>query len=153
VSHKAYQTIETQKNCEIENIENTKLLGFEQIEAIDDVVATAEAIALAFNKRGELPAPSTTLNIPSDVRLKTDVEPAGEASRGLKLYNFRYIGETEVFRGLMAQDLLADARYCDAVEMGQDGFYRVDYAKVGLGELVTEEMRVAGERAARRLAN
>jgi hypothetical protein len=151
VSHKAYQMIETQKNCEIEN---AKLLGFEQIEAVDDAASTAEAIALAFNKRGELPAPTTTINIgPSDSRLKTDVEAAGETGHGLKLYNFRYIGEKEVFRGLMAQDLLADARYCDAVEMGQDGFYRVDYAKVGLGELVTEEMRVAGERAARRLAN
>jgi hypothetical protein len=43
----------------------------------------------------------------------------------------------------MAQELLADERNRGAVELGADGYYRVDYAGLGLARLATEEMRAA----------
>jgi hypothetical protein len=82
--------------------------------------------------------------------LKTDVKRIGEAAHGVSLYTFRYLGEDRQFRGVMAQELLADERNRGAVELGADGYYRVDYAGLGLARLATEEMRAAGERAARR---
>ena len=53
----------------------------------------------------------------------------------------------------MAQEFLADERNRGAVELGSDGYYRVNYAALGLVGLVSGEMRTAGERAARRAAS
>ena len=88
--------------------------------------------------------------IVSDRRLKTHVQHAGGTAEGLNLYGFRYIGEDREFRGVMGQELLADEGHRGAVEEGADGYYRVHYARLGLASLVSDEMRAAGERAARR---
>ena len=84
--------------------------------------------------------------------MKTHLKHAGETAEGLNLYSFRYIGEDREFRGVMAQELLADERNRVAVELGADGYYRVHYDRLGLAGLATDEMRAAGERAARRAA-
>jgi hypothetical protein len=66
----------------------------------------------------------------SDIRLKEDVAVVGVTAHGLPLYTFRYRGQTGVYEGVMAQDVI-DVRP-DAVAIGADGFYRVDYAKLGI---------------------
>ena len=133
---------------ETSDLDDAELLGFEHIETSPDSSASAEdAIALALNKRGESgEGPAIT----SDRRLKTHLQRAGETAEGLNLYSFRYVGEDREFRGVMAQELLADERHRRAVEVGADGYYRVHYARLGLASLATDEMRAAGERAARR---
>jgi Chaperone of endosialidase len=132
--------------AESADLDDAELLGFEHIAAAPAASTSAEdAVALALNKRGE---PGE--GVPSDRRLKTDVKRTGEAAHGVSLYTFRYLGEDRQFRGVMAQELLADERNRGAVELGADGYYRVDYAGLGLARLATEEMRAAGERAARR---
>ena len=129
------------------DLDDAELLGFEHIETTPDSSTSAEdAVALALNKRGEGPV------IISDRRLKTHLKHAGETAEGLNLYRFRYIGEDREFRGVMAQELLADERHRRAVEVGADGYYRVHYDRLGLAGLATDEMRAAGERAARRAA-
>jgi hypothetical protein len=129
---------------ETADLNDAELLGFEHIEtAPGSSTSTEDAVALALNKRGEGPAIS-------DRRLKTHVQRAGGTAEGLNLYSFRYIGEDHGFRGVMAQELLADERNRGAVEAGADGYYRVDYARLGLAGLATDEMHAAGERAARR---
>jgi hypothetical protein len=55
-------------------------------------------------------------------------------------------------RGAMAQELIADERNRCAVEVGADRYSRVDYARLALANLVTEDMLAAGERALRRAA-
>ena len=131
---------------EAAELDDAELLGFEHIEtAPTSSTSTEDAVGLALNKRG-----SPEEGVPSDLRLKTHVRRAGETASGLSLYSFRYIGEDREFRGVMAQELLADEHNRDAVEAGADGYYRVDYARLGLASLVTDEMRAAGERAARR---
>jgi hypothetical protein len=141
------QNAATPKTSELDD---TELLGFEQIEtAPGSSTSTEDAVALALNKRGESgEGPPVT----SDRRLKTHVNHAGGTAEGLNLYSFRYIGEDHEFRGVMAQELLADEHNRDAVELGADGYYRVDYARLGLASLASDEMRAAGERAARRAA-
>lgn len=67
---------------------------------------------------------------PSDIRLKEDIVPAGVAGNGLPLYSFRYRGQQGRYEGVMAQDVLQVRP--DAVTSGADGYYRVDYAKLGL---------------------
>ena len=131
---------------ETADLNDAELLGFEHIEtAPGSSTSTKDAVALALNKRGEGGEGPAI----SDRRLKTHVQRAATAE-GLNLYSFRYIGEDHEFRGVMAQELLADERNRGAVEAGADGYYRVDYARLGLAGLATNEMHAAGERAARR---
>ncbi|MDH3263156.1 MAG: tail fiber domain-containing protein [Paracoccaceae bacterium] len=67
---------------------------------------------------------------PSDARLKTDITRVGTAANGLPLYQFRYVGQSSVYRGVMAQDVLAHRP--DAVVTLPGGFLAVDYARLGL---------------------
>jgi len=67
---------------------------------------------------------------PSDVRLKADIESVGATAHGLPLYHFRYLDGPERYEGVMAQDVLKVAP--DAVIVGEDGYYRVDYTKLGI---------------------
>jgi hypothetical protein len=131
------------------DLDDAELLGFERIETAPPASSTSaeDAVGLALNRRGASgEGPATT----SDQRLKTHVKRVGETPEGLSLYSFRYIGEDREFRGVMAQELLADERNRDAVKVGADGYFRVDYARLGLANLVTGEMLAAGERAVRR---
>jgi hypothetical protein len=133
---------------ETSDLDDAELLGFEHIErSPGSSASTEDAVGLALNKRGAI---GEGPPVSSDRRLKTHVRHAGETAEGLNLYCFRYIGEDHEFRGLMAQELLADEGNRHAVKVGADGYYRVDYARLGLADLATEEMRAAGERAARR---
>jgi len=69
----------------------------------------------------------------SDLRLKRDVHEAGMLPNGIKLYTFHYWNDDRVFLGVMAQDLLADPRFADAVTQHESGYYLVDLGKLGLG--------------------
>ncbi len=69
-------------------------------------------------------------SLPSDVRLKTDIEQVGTTVYGLPLFHFRYKTGEERFEGVMAQDVLDVMP--DAVSRGSNGFYRVNYAKLGI---------------------
>ena len=114
---------------ETADLNDAELLGFEHIEtAPGSSTSTEDAVALALNKRGESGEGPAII---SDRRLKTHVQHVGETAEGLNLYSFRYIGEDREFRGVMAQELLADERHRGAVEAGADGYYRVDYARLG----------------------
>lgn len=63
----------------------------------------------------------------SDVRLKTDIEPAGIASNGLPLWRFRYVWGGPRRTGHMAHEVAE--RFPEAVSR-HNGFLMVDYAKV-----------------------
>lgn len=66
----------------------------------------------------------------SDSRLKSDITPIGTAANGLPLYSFRYIGSSQVFSGVMAQDVLTHTP--EAVFIGPFGYMGVDYGMLGL---------------------
>ena len=84
---------------------------------------------------------------PSDSRLKQDITPAGSLPNGLKLYSWRYLGGQHRFTGVMAQDLLTDARFAGAVRRDSDGLMRVDYAQLGYAPADFDTMVAEGEQA------
>jgi hypothetical protein len=84
---------------------------------------------------------------PSDRRLKHDITPAGTLPNGLKLYSWRYLGGSHRFTGVMAQDLLADARFAGAVAVDTDGLMRVDYGQLGYSPADLATMQAEGEAA------
>jgi hypothetical protein len=67
---------------------------------------------------------------PSDVRLKENVNRIGTTAQGLPFYSFSYIGQSSVYAGVMAQDVLAVMP--EAVHLSDSGYYTVDYRKLGL---------------------
>ena len=64
----------------------------------------------------------------SDIRLKEKIERTGASPSGIPIYEFNYIGDTNRYSGAMAQDLLE--MNIDAVSMGGDGYYRVNYNNI-----------------------
>jgi len=80
--------------------------------------------------RSETPLSMCEDGGPSDVRLKTDIVQVGTTVYGLPLYQFRYRTGPERFEGVMAQDVLEVMP--DAVATGEDGYYRVNYGRLGI---------------------
>jgi len=70
----------------------------------------------------------------SDIRLKRDIERIGTTADGFGLYSFRYLWSEELHTGVMAQEVMRSRP--DAVVLGDHGFYRVDYGKLGLAHLL-----------------
>lgn len=87
--------------------------------------------ARSANRRG-YSASRTTRPKRSDRRLKRDIRYLGDTSAGLRIYVFKYLWSDEEFVGLMAQDLISDSCYVKAVTRTSDGFYAVDYTRIGL---------------------
>jgi hypothetical protein len=66
----------------------------------------------------------------SDVRLKEDIVRVGEHPLGIGVYDFRYRGRPERFRGVIAQEL--ETVRPDLVFVGSDGMRAVNYAHAAL---------------------
>lgn len=65
----------------------------------------------------------------SDRNLKENLTLIGQSSNGINIYQFNYIGDDVRYEGVMAQELLGTI-YEDAVIMGDDGYYKVNYNKI-----------------------
>lgn len=84
-------------------------------------------------------APSLT-GMFSDIRLKENIVVVGEyESLGVPMYEFQYIGKPEVWRGVMAQDLVG-TEHEHALSVDSEGMYRVNYSALGISmDLVSGE--------------
>ncbi|MDH3581915.1 MAG: tail fiber domain-containing protein, partial [Hyphomicrobiales bacterium] len=90
-----------------------------------------------------------TVSIPlgpqqSDRRLKRDIAHVATLENGIRLYAFRYLWDDQLHIGVMAQDLRADETFKDAVVLKPNGFYAVDYGKLGLKMTTLEAWREYG---------
>ena len=104
----------------------SRLLGFDLAEPVDEKSVPAKLADARLAKLGAKIGGKP----PSDLRLKTDITRIGTAAHGLPLYTFRYIGETDLYEGVMAQDVLHVMP--SAVSVAEDGYYRVDYEQLGI---------------------
>ena len=76
------------------------------------------------------PPPSNPNATFSDMRLKKHIIRVGTTRYQLPLYDFNYIDQPGRFEGVMAQDVLKVMP--EAVTIGADGFYRVNYTMLGI---------------------
>lgn len=65
----------------------------------------------------------------SDVRAKTDIVPIG-VENGHTVYEYRYRGSSARWVGVMAQEVIEKDPL--AVTITEDGFYAVDYGRIGV---------------------
>ena len=76
---------------------------------------------------------------PSDQRLKRDITPIVVTDSGIQLYSFKYLWSDQVYVGVMAQELLNNPQWKEAVITKQNGFYAVNYSKLGLEMMTLEQ--------------
>jgi len=69
-----------------------------------------------------------SLFLPSDIRIKEDIEQVGVSPDGHKIYEFNYIGKPTRYRGAMAQEVAKIDPM--AVGIRQDGYLGVNYGKI-----------------------
>jgi hypothetical protein len=81
---------------------------------------------------GYSPREGTCRPEPSDRRLKRSIRLLARLHNGLKIYAFKYLWSDVVYVGVMAQDLLQNPTWKDAVIKKANGFYTVNYAMLGL---------------------
>jgi Chaperone of endosialidase len=73
----------------------------------------------------------------SDVRLKRDIAEVGQLPSGIRVYRFKYLWSEQVFVGVLAQEVVQVAP--EAVIRGGDGYFRVNYRRLGTRLLTWEE--------------
>lgn len=68
-----------------------------------------------------------SLFVPSDIRIKEDIEQVGVSPDGHKIYEFNYIGKPTRYRGAMAQEVVK----IDPMAVGiMNGYLAVNYGKI-----------------------
>ena len=60
----------------------------------------------------------------SDIRLKKDIKLVGKSPKGIKIYNFKYLGDDKTYQGVMAHQVP------QASSVNADGYLMVDYSKL-----------------------
>jgi len=86
----------------------------------------------AKNVESKKSADPTSVGTVSDQRLKRDIHQLSTMPSGIKLYSFKYLWSDDVYVGVMAQDLLSNPQWKDAVITSNTGYYSVDYNKLGI---------------------
>ena len=71
-------------------------------------------------------AVSAAIPLLSDIRLKENITQTGASESGIPIYTFNYKGDSKMWSGTMAQDLLKLGRE-DAVKVMDNGYYGVRY--------------------------
>ena len=131
--------------AETKGIEFSKLLGFQTVAAS----VTAGVDLKDDTLRREARCKGRRRRIPSDARLKRDIDQVATRNDGLQIYSFRYLWDDEFYVGVMAQDLLGNAAWRQAVVTRDDGKLAVNYAKIGLRMATLEEWHSKGMEALR----
>lgn len=80
----------------------------------------------------------------SDRRLKSAIIHLATMPNGIRIYSFRYLWSKQVHVGVMAQDLIHHPKFGAAIRLAADGFYRVNYALLGLRMVTIEEWKRGG---------
>ena len=57
-------------------------------------------------------------------RLKKDIKLVGKSPKGIKIYNFKYIGDDKTYQGVMAHQVP------QAATANEFGYLMVDYSKL-----------------------
>jgi hypothetical protein len=103
--------------------------GISAINNFDYAGRIAERTSFTANARIGIPLGGGNAAVASDIRLKRDIARVGTLDNGLPLYRYKYLWSDQVYVGVMAQETAAIEP--DAVIRGENGYLRVNYARLG----------------------
>jgi hypothetical protein len=110
------------------NMANTDISGITN-DAFRNQMGIYQQKMAGYNNLFNLGGAVAAAAIKSDRRVKRDIRRVGTTPGGIPTYQFRYNGDDDdVYFGVMADEVLPVIP--EAVIMGDDGFYRVDYSRV-----------------------
>ena len=98
----------------------------------------------AFCQEGYILEGGVCFGVISDRRLKSAIMHLATMPNGISIYAFRYLWSEQVYVGVMAQDLIHHPVFGAAIKLAADGFYRVNYALLGLRMVTIEEWKRDG---------
>ena len=112
--------------------QQTQAYSAEQAEATRKANAAANSGGGGGGNGGILGGLTKSLGL-SDSRLKNNISLLEKGKGGdPNIYSFSYIWDSKtIWSGVMAQELL-DTKNADAVAVNPEGFYMVDYGKLGI---------------------
>lgn len=93
-----------------------------------DIQAQAQTAGGMWGALGSMAGIGAGIAIKSDIRLKENITKVGQLPSGINIYKFDYIDGDKNQIGVMAQEVLPVIP--DAVIVGDDGFFMVDYSKL-----------------------
>jgi len=94
------------------------------------IVASFAMQGISINPAHAQPGSSSNGSIPSDRRLKRDIEQVGTHESGIGIFRFKYLWSDTPYIGVMAQEVAE--RFPEAVSVGPGDFMAVDYAALGM---------------------
>jgi hypothetical protein len=94
------------------------------------VVASFAMQGISINPAHAQIGSSSNTTVPSDRRLKRDIEQVGTHESGIGIFRFKYLWSDTSYVGVMAQDVAE--RFPEAVSVGPGDFMAVDYAALGM---------------------
>jgi hypothetical protein len=115
-------------------------IGSSVVESLTDIarsLGTSSTTRTGACGPGEVFLNGQCLGVPSDIRLKRDITLLARLDNGIGRYSYRYLWTDTVYVGVMAQEVLDIVP--EAVITDPDGYYRVDYARLGLRLMTWEQ--------------
>jgi hypothetical protein len=94
------------------------------------VVASFAMQGISINPAHAQIGSSSNTTIPSDRRLKRDIERVSTHESGIGVFRFKYLWSDTTYVGVMAQDVVE--QFPEAVSVGPGGYMAVDYAALGM---------------------
>ena len=94
------------------------------------VVASFAMQGISINPAHAAIGSSANSTVPSDRRLKRDIERVGTHESGIGIFRFKYLWSDTIYVGVLAQDVVE--RFPEAVSVGPGDFMAVDYAALGM---------------------
>ena len=108
-------------------------IGSSVVESLTDIarsLGTSSTTQSAACPPNEVFMNGQCVALVSDIRLKRDITLLGRLDNGIGRYRYRYLWSDTIYVGVMAQEVLDIVP--EAVITGADGYYRVNYARLGL---------------------
>ncbi len=132
-------------------LEDLKLLGFAKQSKLGpsatSTMANVEKDAEALERSVRAKVGKDT-DVISDARLKRDIHHLATREDGLRVYSFKYLWDEAVHVGVMAQDLLRNKAWQSSVSH-ENGYYTVNYERLGLRTTTLDEWEAKGLSALR----
>ncbi len=85
----------------------------------------------------------------SERRIKRNIEKLTTLENGLNLYKYQYKSEPTIYVGLLADDLVKNKTHQHAVVHMWDGYYAINYEKLGIQQVTYETYQKEGLNAVR----
>lgn len=89
----------------------------------------------------------------SELRVKNNIKKLKTLDNGLSVFSYKFHHDTNTYVGLMADDVARHKQFKRHVVHMGDGFFTIDYEKIGLHQVTLDQWNTDGVSAMRSATN